>query len=164
MTLVMVLAFAVPETAECTSVSELSDEEKIRTRENYEARIEARRLAEFKVLWDRVESSGVNSATLLYLDFRFFTPEQESAKLLAGALSEYYEMSVDHDVALDTWFITGTTRPVPMALGEEQLIDWIKYMVEQGFAHNSVLTSYGLTREGYDGVEWSSESIGVEED
>jgi len=162
--LACIVAFGAYETAASGGMSEMTQEEQIRTRENYEARIAARRLAELKVIWGQAAANGVDATTLLYLDFRFFASEETSARALSKELLEYYEVQIEYDESLETWFVDGTTRPLTMALGEEVLVDWVEYMVEQGFQQNAILTSFGLARQGNTGVEWSTETVEVEED
>jgi hypothetical protein len=114
------------------SKSELSPEQVEKIHIEYMDRIHYRRMRETRVLWAKM---AVPSPMMdIFLDFRFFAAEADSANTLAEEFKENYELGVSCDSMTNYCFISGTTLPVKMELDLATIEKWIDFMVEKGFS------------------------------
>lgn len=124
----------------------------------YQQNIMDRRSSEARELWEIMKSSGFNETTVAALDFVFFSNSESEARDLIEQLSENYTLELVPGDDPDYVLVKGTTRPYGNELVYEQWIGWVEFMVNVGFSHNSVFSTWSVYSPG-DKITWSSESI-----
>ena len=96
----------------------------------YNARIRNRRIAEARILHQKMTEAGVNSETILALDFQHFGNSEDGVRQLANQLSENYNMVVTPKEDAEYWNAEGTTRPDGIeAMDETQCTEWVLSLI-----------------------------------
>ena len=108
-----------------------------------------------------MESSGFTDTTVVALDFVFFSSSQDEAKNLIEQLSENYTLELAPADDPGYVLVKGTTRPYGNEFTNEQWRAWVEFMVEVGFSHNAVFSTWSVYSPKTK-TTWSSESIEVQ--
>jgi len=127
----------------------------------YQQEIMDRRIAEARVLWQKMESEGFTQETVAALDFVFFSNSKREAEELIDELSENYSLELSPAPEQDYVLIQGTTRPYGNEFTFEQWLGWVEFMVSAGFGHNAVFSTWSVYAPSIK-TTWSSESIEVQ--
>lgn len=127
----------------------------------YQQEIMDRRIAEARVLWQKMESEGFTQETVVALDFVFFSNSESEAMELIDQLSENYSLELSPAPEQDYVLIKGTTRPYGNEFTFEQWLGWVEFMVSAGFGHNTVFSTWSAYAPSTK-TTWSSESIEVQ--
>jgi len=139
----------------------MSEEQAQEIWDEYHERIKNRRLAQVKVINERLKDAGITSDTALILDFEFFTPKESGAQGIKEQLSENYELSIKQDG--DYWYISGTTRPYAITLSPEQHISWVEFMHDVALSYGCVFSVWTVTDANSE-KSWSNKNIETEFD
>lgn len=131
------------------------------TMSEYQQRIMERRSSEARELWSEMESSGFTEATVVALDFVFFSNSKDEAKNLIEQLSENYTLELTPADDPDYVLVKGTTRPYGNEFNDEQWQAWVEFMVSVGFSHNAVFSTWSVYSPKTK-TTWSSESVEVQ--
>ncbi len=126
------------------------------------ARIRKRRISEARILHQQMSESGVNTETVLALDFLHFGKSENDVRKLASQLSENYHMSVTPRDDTEYWTAAGTTRPMGIdGMDEAQCTEWVSFMCDVANSYGCVFSTWSLTDPMRDQT-WSNETIDVD--
>ena len=139
----------------------MTEEQAQKTWDEYHEKIKNRRLAQVKVINERLKDAGVTGDSDLVLDFKFFTPKQSGAEGIKEQLSENYEITIKQDG--DYWNITGTTRPYSINLEPEQHVGWVEFMHDVALSYGCIFSVWTVT-DVKTNKTWSNEKIETEFD
>ena len=110
----------------------------------YYNEIKNRRLAEAELLWSEMVSKGVNSETVLAIDFRIFCTEEVRARNIEQQLLESYATNLNFSAEHNVWFISGTTRPAGVTLDDKTHFEWVNYMADLSAQNGCVFSNWTL--------------------
>ncbi|WPD22953.1 MAG: hypothetical protein SD837_00020 [Candidatus Electrothrix scaldis] len=122
----------------------MTDQDPQQTWEDYYRRKRSERLAEAEILWDQMESAGVNEVTVLALDFVHFGRNENDARDLSVQLSEHYSVAVEPADQEGYFFVRGTTRPEGITLTKEQHTGWVEFMCDVAQSYACVFSTWSL--------------------
>ena len=125
---------------------------------DYYERKKQQRADEAASMWKQMEAAGVNSETVLALDFVHFGTSLEKVQALANQLSENYSMSVVAEQEPGYWSAKGTTRPYGIELSQEQHLSWVDFMCDVAHSYGCVFSTWSLEATSL-GTQFLSEGI-----
>lgn len=131
--------------------------------DEYHQRIRRRRIREAEIVHARMSDDDVTRSTVLEIDFRHFSRDEDSIRRLAAQLSEHYAISIIRSESNDRyWVLDGTTRPDGIdGFTEQRCVDWVSFMCDVARSHGCVFSTWRLT-DPRRSQSWSNEKIDVD--
>ena len=115
----------------------------------YVQRKRAERLYEADQVWSALVAGGVDSETILAIDFVHFGPSEERVENLRAELAENCTATTESGPD-GYWLLKGTTRPYGVTLTAEDHRAWVEFMCEVASSHGCVFSTWSLNAPALD--------------
>lgn len=131
--------------------------------EEYYQRIRRRRIREAEILHAQMSGDDVTDSTVLAIDFRHFSRDEDSILGLAAQLSEHYATTITRcETDNRYWQLDGTTRPDCIdGMTRQRCVDWVSFMCDVAQSHGCVFSTWQLT-DLRGSRSWSTEMLDVD--
>lgn len=94
-------------------------------------------------IWKRLLELGSDERSPLDFDFSFTAKRKQDAEALREALSDYVLESSSEGILRKTFTLTGSSSPISWT--EEQLLEWVDYLISIGRDTNCEFQGCGAT-------------------
>lgn len=131
--------------------------------DEYYQRIRRSRIREAEIVHAQMSEDNVTDSTVLAIDFRHFSGDEDSIRSLATQLSEHYATTIKPSESDDQyWVLDGTTRPDGIdGMTEQRCVDWVSFMCDVAQSHGCVFSTWRLT-DPRRSQSWSNQKIDVD--
>lgn len=131
--------------------------------DEYYQRIRRRRIREAEIVHAQMSEDDFTDSTVLAIDFRHFSRNEDSIHNLAKQLSEHYTTTITRSENDNRcWVLDGTTRPEGIeGMTEQRVVDWVSFMCDVAQSHGCVFSMWRLT-DPCRSRSWSNEMLDVD--
>jgi hypothetical protein len=133
------------------------------TWDDYYQRIRRRRIRGVEIVHAQMSEDDLTDSTVLAIDFRHFSRDEDSIRNLATQLSEHYATTITRSESDSRyWVLDGTTRPDGIdGMTEQRCVDWVSFMCDVAQSHGCVFSTWRLT-DLRRARSWSNEMLDVD--
>lgn len=116
---------------------------------DYIQRKRAERLFEAEQIWSALSTGGVDSETVLAIDFVHFGPSQAQVESLGRHLAENCTITTEKGPG-DYWLLRGTTRPYGLTLSAADHLAWVEFMCDVAADYGCTFSTWSMTAPSLD--------------